>query len=80
MIMIIMVMNDTWLESFHHQVALHLFFNSFDPEEISVHVTYLSKLNALSKKKMPRIDKIFSKRMPSYKTQILSTTGNQERK
>ena len=80
MIMIIMVMNDTWLESFHHQVALHLFFNSFNPEEISVHVTYLRKLNALSSKKMPRIDKIFSKRMPSYKTQILSTTSNQERK
>ena len=60
MIMIIMVMNDTWLESFHHQVALRLFFNSFNPEEISVHVTSLSKLNALSSKKMTRIDKIFS--------------------
>ena len=36
------------------------FFNSFNPEEISVHVTYLSKLNALSSKKMTRIDKIFS--------------------
>ena len=38
MIMIIMVMNVTWLESLHHQVVLHLFFNSFNPEEISVHV------------------------------------------
>ena len=36
------------------------FFNSFNPEEISVHVTSLSKLNALSCKKMTRIDKIFS--------------------
>ena len=60
MIMIIMVMNDTWLESLHHQVVLHLFFNSFNPEEISVHVTSLNKLNALSSKKMTRIDKIFS--------------------
>ena len=78
MIMII-VMNVSWLESLHHQVVLDLFLTPSTQKKISVHVMSPSKLNALSSKKMTRIDKMFSKGMPSYKTQILSTTGNQER-
>ena len=60
MIMII-VMNVTWLESLHHQVVLDLFLTPSTQKKISVHVMSPGKLNALSSKKMTRIDKMFSK-------------------